>query len=267
MSVARFACYGQATLVASVSGTDRLEVVKNAIHIDEWHEKSFWPLYGKYSSKYEGLSLQIYQSLNDVASIGNDVSDQEAYDYCTSLINLRYDMLNVLQQYYLEIGDEFNGIVALQFVQTETLLDMMESCRVYESTPIKQFRFHSKMISVPELKAAKYNIIAKALMLTPEQASKFYQIYARYEEEVDALLGDDYSLIGFYAGEASDYTPALAKHLGGDFLRVMKRELKLKEKYFMEFNNAIGAPTAARFLAWEDYYSVVNKMYAWADAP
>jgi hypothetical protein len=267
MSVARLTCYGQATLVASVSGANRLEVVKNTIRIDEWHEKSFWPLYGKYSSKCEALSLQVYQSLNDVASINKDVSDQDAYDYCISLINLRYDMLAVLQQYYQEIGDQFNGVVALQFVQTESLLDMMESCRVYESTPVRQFRFHPKMISTPELKAAKHNIISKALKLTPEQALKFYNIYTRYEEECDALLGEDYSLIGFYAGEASDYTPALAKHLGGDFLHVMKRELRLKEKYFMEFNNAIGASTAARFLAWEDYYSVVNKMYAWADAP
>jgi hypothetical protein len=267
MSVASVACYGQANLVASVSGASRLEVVKNTIHIDEWHEKSFWPLYGKYSSKCEGLSLQVYQALNDVASIGKEVSDQEAYDYSMSLINLRYDMFNVLQQYYQEIGNEFNGIVALQFVQTEVLLDMMESCRIYESTPIKQFRFHPKIISMPELKAAKYNIISKALMLTPEQATAFYRIYTKYEEECDALLGNDYSLVGFYAGEASDYTPALAKHLGSDFLRVMKRELMLKEKYFKEFNNAIGPSTAARFLAWEDYYSVVNKMYAWADAP
>jgi hypothetical protein len=73
--------------------------------------------------------------------------------------------------------------------------------------------------------------------------------------------------VGYYAVEASDYTPAIAKHLGYDFLNVMKRELKLKEKYFIKINSEMGASLATRFLAWEDYYSLVNKMYAWADSP
>jgi hypothetical protein len=45
----------------------------------------------------------------------------------------------------------------------------------------------------------------------------------------------------------------------------MEREVKLKEKYFLEMNAAVGPTLAARFLAWEDYYSVVAKMHAWAE--
>jgi hypothetical protein len=266
-SAIQFACYGQMNIVASVSGIDRMEVMRNSVQIDEWHEKSFWPMYGRYASKVESVSLQTYRSLNDLASIDKTVTDQEAFEYGKALINFRSDELILLQQYYIEIGSEFNGVVALQFLQNEALFDMMESCRIYETTSLKKYRFHASIVSMPEFKAAKYNVMRKALQFTPDQATQFYSLYARYEEECDALLGEDYSLIGFYAGEATDYTPALAKHLGNDFLSVMKRELKLKEKYFMEFNNAMGPLLASRFLAWEDYYSVVNKMYAWADAP
>jgi hypothetical protein len=259
--------YSNVALNASISGTDRMTVIKNSIVIDEWHEKSFWPLYGKYASKVEGVSMQAYRTLNDFALVDKSVSDEDAYDYGMRLISFRYELLTILQQYYAEIGLEFNGIVALQFLQTEALLDMMESTRIYETTPLKKFRFHPKLMSSSELKSAKYNIISKALSLTPEEAPGFYAIYARYEEECDALLGEDYSLVGFYAGEASDYTPAIAKHLGYDFLNVMKRELKLKEKYFVKLNSEMGSSLATRFLAWEDYYSLVNKMYAWADSP
>jgi hypothetical protein len=259
--------YSNVALNTSVSGLDRMDVVKNSIKIDEWHEKSFWPLYAKYASKVDAVSMQAYRTLNDLALVDKSMTNGEAYDYGTQLISFRHELLTILQQYYAEIGSEFNGIVALQFLQTEALLDMMESSRIYETTPLKQYRFHPKLLPTADLKSAKYNIISKALSLTPEEAPAFYAIYARYEEECDALLGDDYSLVGFYAGEASDYTPAIAKRLGYDFLNVLKRELKLKEIYFNKVNSELGGSLAARFLAWEDYYSNINKMYAWADAP
>jgi hypothetical protein len=123
-------------LNASVSGTDRMSVIKNSIAIDEWHEKSFWPLYGKYASKVEGVSMQAYRALNDLALVNKSISNDEAYEDGVKFINFRYELLNILQQYYVEIGSEFNGIVALQFLQTEALLDMIESSRIYESTPI-----------------------------------------------------------------------------------------------------------------------------------
>jgi hypothetical protein len=266
-STIKFACYGQMNFAASVASINRTEVMKSSVKIDEWHEKSFWPLYGKYASEVDALSLNTYRSLNDLASIDNATSEMEAFDYGKALIDFRLDQLAILRQFYIEIGSEFNGVVALQFLQNEALFDMMECCRIYESTPWKNYRFHPNKLSTPEFKSAKYNVMRKALTLAPEQATQFYTIYRRYEEECDALLGEDYSLIEFYAGEAVDYTPALAKHLGNDFLSVMKRELKLKEKYFLEINTSVGPSVAARFLAWEDYYSVVSKMYAWADAP
>ena len=44
-------CYAQHaknTLAMTVSGTDRISVVKSSVRLAEWHEKSFWPLYEKY---------------------------------------------------------------------------------------------------------------------------------------------------------------------------------------------------------------------------
>ena len=71
--------------------------------------------------------------------------------------------------------------------------------------------------------------------------------------------------IGLFASDAADFTPALAKRLGHDLLHIMEREIRLKERYFLEMNALVGPSTAARFLAWEDYYSLVSKMHAWAE--
>ena len=68
------------------------------------------------------------------------------------------------------------------------------------------------------------------------------------------------------AGEATDYPSGLAKRLGYDLLIVMGRELEVKEKYYQEMCAQTSPSLAARFLAWEDYYSVVCKMTTWAGA-
>ena len=105
------------------------------------------------------------------------------------------------------------------------------------------------------------------MQLPADKQDLFWNIYTRYEEECDALLGDAYSVYSLFASDAADFTPALAKRLGRDLLHVMEREVRLKEKYYLEMNALAGAQAAARFLAWEDYYSVVSKMYAWAETP
>jgi hypothetical protein len=240
-------------------------MVQNSIDIPSWHEKSFWPLYEKYMNKVEEASLATYRSLDDLARTDARASDQEAFDNARKMIDFRYAELEVRKQYFMEIGVAFNGIIALQFLQTEALLDMMESSHIYDLTTWRKFRLHPQALDENQFTAAKYNTISKAVSLTPDKAQAFYAVYNRYEQECSDVLGENYDLYGLYAGEATDFTPGLSKRLGYDLLSVMQRELKLKDKYYMEMNEAVGPVLAARFLAWEDYYSLVSKMYAWSD--
>ena len=256
---------GNVAMVASTGGIDRMSVVKNSIEIDEWHEKSYWPLYEKFMDKVQNISLLIYRSLDDVAKIDKTTNDQEAFEHAKKLIDYQNAKLVVWEQYFSEIGKEFNGLVALQFIQTEIMLDMMECSRIYDDKGWKKFRFHPKVLTSDEYKAAKYNIMTKALSLTAEETAPFYILYSRYEAECEDLFGEDYNVFSLYAGEATDYTPAIAKRLGRDCISLLKRETKLKEKYFMEINDVLSPSLAARFLAWEDYYSLISKMHMWAD--
>jgi hypothetical protein len=268
VSMVALSCFGQhakSTFTASLSGVDRMSMMKNSIDIPAWHEKSFWPVYEKYMNKVEEVSSQTYRALDDLTRTDATLSDQEAFDNARKLIDFRYQELDVRKQYYMEIGSAMNGIVSFQFLQTEALLDMMESSSIYDASVYRKYRFHPNALEPSQFTSAKYNTISKAVALSPEKAQAFYAVYARYEQECDALLGEDYTLFGFYAGEASDFTPGLAKRLGYDLLNVMHREIRLKEKYFLEMNETVGPMLAARFFAWEDYYSLVSKMQAWSD--
>jgi hypothetical protein len=259
-----FAQIGTQTFEASLT-SDRMVIAKNSLTIPAWHEKTFWPVYEDYVTNVANYWSSVNRSALNFATAEFDNADNSAYEKGQKMLGARFDVLTVRQRYYSSIGTSFNGIIALQFIQTEALFDMMETSALYENSRWKNFKFHPNIANAAKAKAAKHNMIKAALNIPEQQAHAFWQVYTRYEEECDALLGANYNMISLYSSEPSDFTPALAKRLGSDFLNVMERELTLKQKYFDQMNLFVGPTLAAGFLAWEDYYSVVSKMHAWAE--
>ena len=248
----------------SVSGTDRISVVKSSVRLAEWHEKAFWPIYEKYLTDATKVYSETYRSLKDLADGDGSISEQDAFENGWKLLTQRNEDLQLRKKYYQEVGAALNGVVALQFLQTETMMDMLESSEIYRKSEWKAYRFHSQALTEDKVLQAKHNTLASAMKLLPGKEETFWAAYGQYEEECDALLGEAYNVYNLFAGDAADFTPALAKRLGNDLLQVMEREIRLKERYFLEINATVGSKEAARFLAWEDYYSLVSKMYAWA---
>lgn len=249
----------------TVSGTDRISVVKSSVQLAEWHEKSFWPLYEKYLADATEVYSLTYRSLQELADTDNSVDEKQAFENGWNLLVYRNEELQLRKKYYQEVGAVLNGVVALQFLQTEAMMDMLESADIYRKSGWKKYRFHAQSISDENVKKAKHNTLSLALSLPADKNDIFWNLYNNYEEESDALLGEAYSVYGLFASDAADYTPALARRLGHDLLHIMEREVRLKERYFLEMNALVGSSTAARFLAWEDYYSLVSKMHAWAE--
>jgi len=263
--VSAYGQHGKGVALASMTGGDRLSLVKNSITIPVWHEKGFWTLYEEYLDKGADVSNNSYRSLQGLAETDVTTSDREALDQSLRMITNRFELLTLREQYYAQFANAFNGVIALQFLQTEAMLDMMECSHTYEATRWKTYRFRPNAVDEAQFNSAKENTIRAALSLPDDKADAFWNVYSQYEEECDALLGADYNMISLYAGDPSDFTPGLAKRLGYDLLRIMKRETKLKEKYFKKMSDTVGSTLAARFLAWEDYYSLESKMHAWAD--
>lgn len=254
-----------ATYVASASDVDRMMLVKTNIPLTEWHEKSFWSQYKNYLDKIQNVSMLARVTINELAETTKTTDEQVAYETGSKMIACLFNELTIRSQYFVEIDREHNGVIGLQFLQTEALLEMIERSRIYQQTSLQNFRFLPKVFSSSHQKQTKYLILTKALSLSSEEALVFFPIYSRYEIEVDETLGEDYSMYELFIGEASDLTPSLAKQQGNDLLTIMDREIKLKEKYFNEINTMVGSSLASRFLAWEDYYSIMCKMHAWLE--
>jgi len=267
MALTGFGQHAKNTLALTVSGNDRVSVVKSSVRLAEWHERAFWPLYEAYLAEATEVYSGTYRSLQDLAATDISAAGHEAFENGLKLLDHRNGELQLRKKYYQEVGAVLNGVVALQFLQTEAMMDMLESARIYSESPWQDFRFHSQSMPTSQIIEAKHNTMASALSIPADKEAAFWHVYKQYEEECDAVLGEAYNVYSLFASDASDFTPALAKRLGYDLLHVMEREVKLKERYFLEMNAVVGSSLAARFLAWEDYYSIVSKMYAWADAP
>jgi hypothetical protein len=268
VSVMALSCLGQRAVgrfEASLAGPDRIAMVKNSIDIPAWHENSFWPMYENYLSKIENISQQTSRTLFDLGNSDQLVADEDALHVAKLYLDFQKQELRVKQDAFAEVGAELNGVIALQFIQTEILMDMMQSAKLLESTRVGKYKFYPHAVPSNQYAQAKRNIIAAAIKLQPDQAVKFFNAYTEYEEECSQTLGENYDIYGLYSGEPSDYTPGLAKRLGYNLLDLMSREISLKERYFIRINNEFGPAIAAKFLAWESYNSLINKMYAWSD--
>jgi hypothetical protein len=251
--------------VSSVSTDDRLTLVKNSVELTEWHEKSFWAQYNEYLSKTQESSTHAFISVQELSAVDRAVDTIEARQRADRMFALAHEEIASMSEYFKEIGREHNGIIALQFLQTETQLDLMERLFIYEGTSLKKFRLNPGLVGTKKVTEKKYNVLSKALDLTAEEAQVFYPIYTRYQSECNEVLGADYSVYELFAGHAADYSPALAKRLGYDLITLTNRELELKEKYYKEISKYAGPMVASRFLAWEDYYSLICKMTVWAE--
>lgn len=266
-STLAFGQHAKNTLALTVSGKDRISVVKSSVKLAEWHEKTFWPLYEAYLADATAIYSTSYRSLKDLAATDRTATEEDAFANGWNVLTARNEELELRKKYYQEVGAVLNGIVALQFLQTEAMMDMLESAQIYSSSPMGKYRFHGQALSAEKRAEAKHNILSSALSIPQEKHDMFWSVYTKYEDERNQLLGEAYSVYSLFASDAADFTPALAKRLGNDLLHVIEREIRLKERYFLEMNAMVGSTLAARFLAWEDYYSLVSKMYAWADNP
>jgi len=265
VAVLSFAQHGQGTITSSLSEGDRLSLVKTSIELPSWHEKTFWPVYESYLQKIQESSTSAYRTLTDLTSASQLASD-EANNIAENLFAFRYKELEHMREYYQRIGAEFNGVIALQFLQTEVMIDMVETSKIYDRSRWRNFKYYPTATAYEHFMEGKHNTMRKALSIPDDQLMSFWDLYAKYEEDSNAYLGENYDMLSQYAGAATDYTPALAKRLGYGMLNVLERDTKLKEKYYIQMREQFGANIAADFLAWEDYFSLLCKMHSWVEA-
>lgn len=258
-----FAQSPESVIVASIRDTSPVEPRPNAVEsLDAWRDQTFWKLYDSYRDKTLTVTIREHEAVQMLSYSGKETPSDDALLNGVRMIGSSLDKLIVKCQHFSELSNEQNGIYALRFLQTALMLDMVERSQIYEQSDLIDHHFVPDSIASHERWKEKFAVMAKALALSPKEEKEFMPIFLRFDQECEDVVGAQYHAYRVYANEATDFTPALARRHGFDLLDVVEREIRLKEKYFNEINAALGASIAARFLAWEDYYSIQCKLRA-----
>jgi hypothetical protein len=99
-------------------------------------------------------------------------------------------------------------------------------------------------------------LVAVNLKLTDEEAAKFWPIYDRYQQELNAIGDRLVGVIKDYSAHFSDLSDDKATKLVDDYLAVEADRVKVRRAYVDEFTKALPGRKVARF------YQIENKLDA-----
>ena len=99
-------------------------------------------------------------------------------------------------------------------------------------------------------------LVAANLRLTTDEAAKFWPIYARYRQEMNAIGDRLAALVEDYTTHFSDLSNEKALQILQDYLTAESDRIKVRQTYVPQFSAVLPGRTVARF------YQLENKMDA-----
>jgi hypothetical protein len=111
-------------------------------------------------------------------------------------------------------------------------------------------------VLVDAVRSNRKALVAVNLKLTDEEATKFWPIYDRYQQETNALGDRLVGVIQDYTTNFSDLSNDKAMKLVDDYLTIEADRVKVKRAYVDEFTKALPGRKVARL------YQIENKMDA-----
>jgi hypothetical protein len=111
-------------------------------------------------------------------------------------------------------------------------------------------------VLVDAIRSNRKALVAVNLKLTDEEATKFWPVYDRYQQEINATGDRLVSVIQDYTANFSDLSNEKAMKLVEEYLTIEADRVKVRRSYVDEFAKALPGRTVARF------YQIENKMDA-----
>jgi hypothetical protein len=110
-------------------------------------------------------------------------------------------------------------------------------------------------------------ILGQLMNLTPDEASKFWSIYAEYDRELSVLARERVALIDDYASNYGGMSDAKASEIGAKALDLESRRTAIKKKYFEQLAKTLSGRSAARFLQIENQLLKIVDLQILANLP
>src|SRR6266481_4257112 len=118
-----------------------------------------------------------------------------------------------------------------------------------------------------DVRQEKAEIMGAVMVLSADDATKFWPIYSEYDAELTKLNDLRVANIKEYARNYDQMTDAKADELIQNALSYRKQRAELLAKYYGRVKGALGAIQAARFLQIEDQLLLLIDLQIESDLP
>ena len=219
--------------------------------LTEVDENLFWPMYRQYEKERQMPATRTFLE-------GSDSKDTKSF--VKQIFDGQAENLSLKRQYFNRISGSLNGTLALQFLQTEALLDLMVKSQLYDSQAWEHPLWRSEMLEDENVKMLS---MEESLGLTKEQALRFRSLFVEFEFDYSRIVGHQLVWFEQYVEDITDLTPAQCKKLGNEFLTMQQNELRLLERMFKSMLETFGEEVALKYMALEDYFTMAAKLQTW----
>jgi hypothetical protein len=118
-----------------------------------------------------------------------------------------------------------------------------------------------------DLKTQKVAIITEAMEFNEAESNTFWPVYRNYDFELSKLGDDRLSIIKDYADNYENMTNEKAKELMDRSIKNQESVLKLRKKYFKEFQKILPVIKAARFMQVENQIGLLINLQIASELP
>lgn len=117
---------------------DKLEFIKQAMHLNAEQEKKFLEQYDRYDIELAALNDERLAIIEDYAANFEKITDKDADKLVKRSLNFRKQRAALLEKYYAKVAKATSKIIAARFLQVEAVLQGASDVVIGASIPLME---------------------------------------------------------------------------------------------------------------------------------
>jgi len=115
---------------------DKVDIVKEALHLDAAKSDAFWPVYRKYQAELDALGDKRLALIKDYAANYDQMTDAKAKTMVKQALDLQTQRTALLKKHYGNFEKVLGSIEAAKLVQVEHLIQALIDVQMAAEMPL-----------------------------------------------------------------------------------------------------------------------------------
>lgn len=125
-------------LLRSDVRTQKVEILTEALDLDEGQSAAFWPIYREYDAELAALGDRRLALVKRFVANYGTMTEEDIALFATDWFAVQKDRLKLREKYYGKVAKATSNLVAARFVQVEGLLGMLIDLQIAAEAPLMQ---------------------------------------------------------------------------------------------------------------------------------